>query len=273
MKSVWDMRIRRATELSSVYPFAAEGLHFYAQLAMLQQNLAAGLTHASCRVFTAEKSFWSGLNSPAILPLFSGFVRGIRQIAPPPLAQSADYLSHQDPAEWRCRIEEFWRSPLPISDDAPSNHNGLAAQYLTWLFLQPFAEHLASQQKKIVSNGNARQCPVCSARPIVGVLRPEGDGARKSLICMLCAHEWAFRRIYCPSCGEEHEPNMAFYSAPEIPHIRVDICETCRTYTKSVDLTKNGLAIPVVDDLAGLPLDLWARQNGYHKLQINTVGI
>jgi FdhE protein len=106
----------------------------------------------------------------------------------------------------------------------------------------------------------------------VGVLRAEGDGAKKSLICMLCAHEWSFRRIYCPACGEEREPQMAFYSAPEIAHVRIDICDTCHTYLKSIDLTKTGLAVPIVDELATIPLDLWARQHGYHKLQINLLG-
>ena len=32
-------------------------------------------------------------------------------------------------------------------------------------------------------------------------------------------------------------------------------------------------AIPEVDELAGLPLDLWAVENGYHKLQPNLAGV
>jgi formate dehydrogenase accessory protein FdhE len=115
-------------------------------------------------------------------------------------------------------------------------------------------------------------CPLCGGKPIVGVLRSEGDGAKKSLICMLCSHEWTFRRVYCPACGEEREPQMAFYSAPEIAHVRVDVCDTCHTYLKSIDLTKTGLAVPVVDELATIPLDLWATEHGYHKLQINLLG-
>ncbi len=65
---------------------------------------------------------------------------------------------------------------------------------------------------------------------------------------------------------------MAFYSAPEIVHVRVDVCDTCHTYLKSIDLTKTGLAVPVVDELASIPLDLWAREHGYEKLQINLLG-
>ncbi|HUN57171.1 MAG TPA: formate dehydrogenase accessory protein FdhE, partial [Candidatus Binataceae bacterium] len=132
---------------------------------------------------------------------------------------------------------------------------------------------VAENRVRSPADGTPRRCPQCGSKPIVGVLRPEGDGAGKSLICMFCAHEWAFRRIYCPGCGEEREPQIALYTAAEIPHVRVDVCDTCHTYLKTIDLTKSGLAIPIVDELASLPLDLWARQNGYQKLQINLAGI
>jgi formate dehydrogenase maturation protein FdhE len=52
----------------------------------------------------------------------------------------------------------------------------------------------------------------------------------------------------------------------------VDVCDTCHTYLKSVDLTKTGLAVAVVDELATIPLDLWAREHGYEKLQMNLLG-
>ena len=44
-------------------------------------------------------------------------------------------------------------------------------------------------------------------------------------------------------------------------------------YIKTVDLTKYGLAIPVVDELATIPLNLWAQENGYTKLQLNLLGM
>ena len=51
--------------------------------------------------------------------------------------------------------------------------------------------------------------------------------------------------------------------------MRVECCEACRCYIKTVDLTKNGLAEPVVDEIAAIPLDLWAQKQGYAKLQRN----
>jgi FdhE protein len=53
----------------------------------------------------------------------------------------------------------------------------------------------------------------------------------------------------------------------------VDACDTCHSYIKSVDMTKNGRAVPVVDELATLSLSLWAQEKGYAKLEVNLLGI
>lgn len=275
MKSTWDRRIERATELMSAYPFAAESLRFYAQVAMLQHLLGVEVEHAPANFFlTQSDSSKPARLQPSAFPLrFSDFIKKVSEIAPAPLAHGAEKLLQEDPATRTNLLKDFWQFPVTAEDETQSNDTLTAARYLAWLFLQPFAEYQARHQKSAGANESARRCPLCGSAPIVGVLRPEGDGAKKSLICMLCAHEWAFRRIYCPACGEERDSQLAFYSAPEIAHIRVDVCDSCHTYLKSVDLTKTGLAVPVVDELAALPLDLWAREHGYHKLQMNMVGM
>lgn len=205
----------------------------------------------------------------------------IQEIAPAPLAQAAAGLAQKGPAGWQQAIEDFWKgeleTPMAGSEEeekrtSKPGETTPQEQLLAWIFLQPYAEYLANQREPISVDGTPWTCPLCGGKPIVGVLRREGDGAKKSLICMLCAHEWTFRRVYCPACGEEREPQMAYYSAPEIAHVRVDVCDTCHTYLKSIDLTKLGLAVPVVDELATIPLDLWAREHGYEKLQINLLG-
>lgn len=273
MKSAWDARINRAAELSSVYPFAAEGLRFYARAALLQQELYFEFQRAPARFFNSNSADYGALNPDTLLPGFAKFLADIREIAPAPLAQAVESLTQRSASAWSHLLENFWFSPTAIADREQAIEGRPEERCLAWLFLQPCAEYLSTRKGGPACGPSSTTCPRCGSKPIVGVLRPEGDGARKSLICMLCAHEWPFRRIYCPSCCEERETHMAFYSAPEIAHVRIDVCDTCRTYMKSVDLTKTGLAVPIVDELAALPLDLWAREKGYRKLQINIVGI
>lgn len=280
MKDRWDARIRRATELVSVYPFAAEGLRFYARVATFQKTFYAEIEKAlaeSARI-PSDRPLRDELDLFLLLPHFSGFLSLIEQIAPAPLARASATLAQMGPSGWHRAIESFWFGDLELTtDDGDHVLNENAAvnsdQLLAWIFLQPYAEYLANHREIAVAEGSPSTCPICGGKPIVGLLRTEGDGAKKSLVCMLCAHEWTFRRLLCPACSEEREPQMAFYSAPEIAHVRVDVCDTCHTYLKTVDLTKTGLAVPVVDDLATIPLDLWARDHGYVKLQINIMGI
>ena len=279
----WDRRIRRADELTSSYTFAAEGLRFYARLATFQKSFYGEIQKAlaDSTKISSDRDLRDELDLFLLLPKFPGFLSVIQQIAPVPLARAAAGLAQKGPAGWQQAIEDFWQGDFEtaaaVDDAEPVRGTDLrdamaSNRLLAWMFLQPYAEYLADYREGAIVEGTPSTCPLCGSKPIVGVLRSEGDGAKKSLICMLCAHEWSFRRIYCPACGEEREPQMAYYSAPEIAHVRVDVCDTCHTYLKSIDLTKTGLAVAVVDELATIPLDLWAREHGYEKLQINLLG-
>jgi formate dehydrogenase accessory protein FdhE len=271
----WDRRIRRANELALSYPFSAEGLRYYARIATFQKGIYGEIQKAlanSPRI-SADRPLRDELDLFLLLPKFPEFLSVIQQIAPAPLAEASAALAQKGPAAWQNAIEDFWHGEPDLAGGTWDTEQAQSSdRVLAWMFLQPYAEYLADHREIAVVDGTPSTCPLCGGKPAVGVLRSEGDGAKKSLICMLCAHEWLFRRIYCPACGEEREPQMAYYSAPEIAHVRVDVCDTCHTYLKSIDLTRTGLAVAVVDELATIPLDLWAREHGYEKLQINLLG-
>jgi FdhE protein len=55
--------------------------------------------------------------------------------------------------------------------------------------------------------------------------------------------------------------------------VRVSACQECRAYVEEVDLSRDGLAVPVVDDLATIPLDLVAVEEGYRKVELNLIGL
>jgi len=273
----WEKRIERADELAAAHPFAAEGLRFYQRVASFQQSFHAALGAGSgpTKRPRAPGSLRDELELFALLPWFGSFLSFVEDIAPPPLAESAAELSAAGGARWEEVLDEFWRA----GPDAAETPLTPAEALIAWAFLQPYAEHLADHTERPAGTdipevqGTPPVCPLCSGKPQVGVLRPLGDGAKRSLICSLCATEWDFRRIVCPACGEEEVDKLPVYVAEELKHVRVEACDTCRHYIKTIDLTKDGLAVPVVDELAAIPLSLWAAENRYDKLSPNLLGI
>jgi FdhE protein len=255
IRSKWDQRIRRADELAAEYPFAAEVLRFYSHVARLQKALYSGMSRA-------------GPDLRPLLPKFPGFLNDIAAVAPEPLAECARDLRKLRPADWLDILNAFWRA-APQFQPEP----GRAKELLPCIFLQPYAEYLADCSDSIPGRETYGTCPFCSARPIAGVLRQEGDGGKRSLVCGFCSTEWNIGRIVCPACGEETPEKLAVYTAEQFPHVRVEACDTCRHYIKTIDLTRNGRAVPVVDELAAIPLDLWAQQHAYVKLRANLLGI
>jgi len=266
----WDERIRRAVELASTYPFASEGLRFFSQIAQSQKSIYSDV-RAACGTEKEPRppgSLRQELDLFLLLPRFSPFLAVVEEHAPAALSQSAAGMRRQEAARWQQILTEFWHA----SPDVPTTLSPSEA-LLAWIFLQPYAQYLANHTRYFFPSGTPSLCPLCSAKPQVGVLRPEGDGAKRSLICSLCATEWDFRRLICPACGEEDVHKLAVYSAKEFGYVRVEACDTCRRFLNTVDLTKNGNAIPVVDELATIPLSLWATEQGYTKIQPNLLGI
>ena len=56
------------------------------------------------------------------------------------------------------------------------------------------------------------------------------------------------------------------------PHIRIEACDTCRRYLLSIDLTTDPAAVPLVDEMSAIPLDLYAREQGFSKITTNLMG-
>lgn len=266
----WEERIRRAGRLAAAHPYAAEGLHFYEDVAQFQKTLY-GEIETACGTAMADRppgTLRVELDLFLLLPRFPAFLSFIEKFAPAPLAQAASEMRGRDSSLWQKILAEYWQT-VP---DLPA---GLlpAKGLITWIFLQPYAEYLADHTRQQPLHATPSVCPLCGSRPLAGVLRPEGDGGKRYLACALCSQEWEFRRIVCPACGEEDEMKQAVYIAREFSHVRVEACDTCRFYLKTVDLTEDGHAIPIVDELAAIPLDLWADEHGYTKIHINLIGV
>ncbi len=267
--SDYDARMRRAERLSGQHLFATEFLDFYKHIAAFQKTLRANLA-ASSAVKSSSASV-AGLRDPfdraVLLPHFRDFLSLIEQHAPPALGKCAQQMSLLPSDSWIAHLEAYWEHAGKYDQQV-----GALAQFLARAFLEPYAEFRAAETARAPLVVTMRLCPLCGARPLVGVLRPEGDGGKRYLLCSFCSQEWEFRRILCPTCGEEAEGNLPVYVAEQLPHMRMEACDTCRFYLRTVDLTKDGRAVPLVDDLAAIPLTLWAHEKGYSRLQPNLLG-
>jgi FdhE protein len=121
-----------------------------------------------------------------------------------------------------------------------------------------------------------RHCPRCGGLPQLAVFGEAGEAlltSPRKLSCSRCAHEWVLSRMTCASCGETSGAKMPILSDVELfPHLRIDACEICRRYLITVDQRKDPRAVPIVDELAALPLDLVAAERGYTKIARNLLG-
>ncbi len=250
----WGARIARARTLAERHPPAADILRFYAQLAAYQQTLAERWVPRKWEPSQVLESL------PATLEWFA-------RNGPPGLSHAVQTLHETTIDEWRLTLERYLGEDAFDAGDAPR-------AFVIEAMLQPLAEACAeslSDHSRGAAFGqmprHANQCPFCQQRPAAGVLRDAGQGTRRALVCGLCFSEWAFERIGCPSCGEQRFDALPVYTAEQVTAVRVDGCDSCGVYLKTMDASKDGTLVPEVDDLATVTLDLWAREHGYRRLR------
>ncbi len=250
----WQRRIARAEELGAQYSFAAEILRFYVAIARFQETFFGELA-------TADAGGFAQPLPPEVARQFGRFLSVVEHSGPGALREAGRELRDGGEDSHVRLLTAFWNG----------DSNGALApgpnDFFARAFLQPYAVGIRLRMRW--SGPAPRLCPFCKRKPGLGVLRPLGDGGQRSLVCSFCLAEWEFRRIVCTGCGEENHTKLPVYTAEELKHVRVEACDSCRMYMKTVDMTKSGRADPLVDEMASIPLDVWAEKQGYTKLQCN----
>ena len=265
----YEQRIERAESLAKSQPFAAEILNFYSAIAKFQKSLHAHVAadRGVQSAVAAGGSLREKFDIAVVLPHFRGFLHVAERNAPAPLADAARAWALRAPETWITELSNYWNA-AGLGDEEVEAF----AQFFPRAFLQPYAEFLGEQFPKPNLLVTATVCPLCGGQPYLGVLRVEGDSGKRFLVCSFCSQEWEFRRILCPTCGEKEETKLPVYVPEQFPHLRVEACETCKNYLQCVDLTKDGHAVPIVDDIGALPLSLWAHEHGYTRPRANLLG-
>ena len=104
-------------------------------------------------------------------------------------------------------------------------------------------------------------CPVCGSAPGFGLLEHEG---RRVLSCSFCRHQWRAPRIVCAFCENTRADQLHYFFAEEEKDLRVDVCDGCRHYLKSVDTRQVARPVfPPLEQVASLHLDMIAAEKGY----------
>ena len=73
--------------------------------------------------------------------------------------------------------------------------------------------------------------------------------------------------------GHESFYKLPGFRAEAHSAVRIEACETCRRYVKSIDLSADARPIPEVDDLVSLSLDLWAAEQGFTRIEPGLAGL
>ena len=257
------VRRRRAEELRARHPFADEVLVLY--VALLEAWDAVGATPSDPQ----EAASWA---ADHVLP---AVIEATLAAGPPALRDAVRDRPETVLADW------LTGATLDPVD-----------RYLARASLAPVLEALGERAGDACVPGDAAElCPRCGGLPQLSCLAASGQSlvsGPRSLLCARCGSSWTCSRSVCPACGEDQETRLSVYSEewhgpvsgraddgngrPVFPHLRIVGCSTCDRYLIEIDLARDPRAVPEVDELAALPLDLYAADQGLTKVTPNLMG-
>jgi FdhE protein len=104
-------------------------------------------------------------------------------------------------------------------------------------------------------------CPVCGSAPILSLLEDEGQ---RKLVCSFCWHLWSARRVHCPYCDSSQNKDLHYFYSEEEKDTRVDVCDNCKKYIKTLDTRKvERLIYPPLEQISTIHLDIKAQEMGF----------
>lgn len=259
--SEFERRAARAEFVLREAPAAEAPLRFAAGLYRVQGRIAAAIEAAH-----AEEPLTAHLEYDAdrLLPAASSVIRYAAEEGPETLSRQARARQEDLPSTARARLLVYWAGDQCSGED-----------YLSRSILRPYVELLRSMNKAPDRVHTRGQCPFCGGLPWIAARRDASamEGARRMLGCALCGGDWLFGRILCPSCFEGDPVKLPSFQSDTHPNVRIEACETCHRYVKSLDLSEDARPIPEVDDLVSLSMDLWAAEQGFERIEPGLAGI
>ena len=278
----YAQRRGRTRELLARYPFARELLDFYGALLGVQEQ-----AYDEARSATPAARDLVAYVAETVVPS----VMDVSLAAGPQKLREALALRFErtDPRE----IVAAWIG---------NEEQVLVDRYLARASVGPVLEALGSEvAASCIGPRDARHCPTCGGPPQLSYFALPGEdlaAGGRFLLCARCHGSWGYARMTCPSCGEDSSSRLPIFNEegttsgergsvvrglegrlpgrPEheaiFNHVRIEACDTCRHYLLGVDLLADPAAVPLVDEMSALPLDLYAREKNFTKITPNLMG-
>jgi FdhE protein len=255
--SVHAERRERARELGARHEFAREPLRLYLALVDAQER--------AFERALADRPSMDDLPDYVVRVALPGVMEAAVAAGPEPLREAVLSRFHDGDLE---EIVASW-----LRGEESDGTDAFLARASASPILEAVPE-VAGGLRPAASD--ERHCPTCGGLPQLAVF---GDSAealltpQRRLVCSRCASEWTYARMTCAGCGEMSGARLPILADIDVlPHLRLDACEICRRYLVTVDVRKDPRAVPLVDELVALPLDIAASELGYTKIARNLMG-
>jgi hypothetical protein len=274
----------RTRELRNRYPFALELLDFYGALLGVQEQ-----------AFDEARS---------AKPDARHLVAYVAEMVVPSVADVSIAAGPEKLREAVAARVESTDSREMVAAWIGGEEQLMVDRYLARASMGPVLEALGPEvAAACIGERDPRHCPTCGGPPQLSYFAvPAEDLAAggRFLLCARCQRSWGYARMTCPACGEDASSSLPIFNeegtvsgergsvvrglegrlgdrgkaehTAVFPHVRIEACDTCRHYLLSVDLLADPAAVPLVDEMSALPLDLFAREKGFSKITPNLMG-
>jgi formate dehydrogenase maturation protein FdhE len=281
---VWAERRRRLGELRTRNGFARQLLDFYGALLGVQEK-AFDEAGAASPPPEALASYAAELVFPSVVE--------VSVAAGPDRLRSEVIRRTQSPTHSEDALE-IVRGWIEGADQPAVD------RFLARASLGPVLEALGEDARGACAGPrDGRHCPDCGGPPQLSFFERSPDDLAtgpRHLMCARCGRTWGYARMRCAACGEDSSAKLTIFSehgtasgergsvirglaGPNVarsdavfPHMRIEACDSCRRYLLTVDLATDPGAVPLVDEMSAIPLDLYARERGYTKITTNLMG-
>ncbi len=145
--------------------------------------------------------------------------------------------------------------------------------FLTQMSIKPSIHANVAQLKDRVDLKNWLRgyCPICGSFPQMSELKGEGQ---RFFACSFCGFEWPSERLKCPFCENKDHKSLHYFHEEGKEIYRVDVCNKCRQYIKTVDSRKLNFEPDLdLEDITTIHLDILASEKGFKRPVPNLLGL